>query len=82
LGTTADPEQSAGVVGYEGVAADSAALSASVLADVQPIEWVWLDLHARAGRNHRCQTMQQLLGEVGHHFQHGKRTIYPAGAVA
>jgi transposase len=38
-----------------------------------PIERVWLDLHAEVTRNHRCQTMEPLLAEVRHYLGHRNR---------
>ena len=40
-----------------------------------PIERVWLDLHAEVTRNHRCRTMEGLLAEVRHYLGHRNRTV-------
>jgi transposase len=39
-----------------------------------PIERVWLDLHAEVTRNHHCQTMEELLAQVRHYLRHRNRT--------
>lgn len=38
-----------------------------------PIERVWLDLHAEVTRNHRCQTIDELMVEVEHYLRHHNR---------
>lgn len=38
-----------------------------------PIERVWLDLHAEVTRNHRCQTMDELMAEVEHYLRYRNR---------
>lgn len=38
-----------------------------------PIERVWLDLHAEVTRNHRCQTIEELMAEVKHYLKHRNR---------
>lgn len=35
-----------------------------------PIERVWLDLHAEVTRNHRCATIDELMCEVDHYLNH------------
>lgn len=39
-----------------------------------PIERVWLDLHAEVTRNHRCTTIDELMCEVQHYLRHRNRT--------
>ena len=39
-----------------------------------PIERVWLDLHAEVTRNHRCTEMDELLTEVEDYLQYRNRT--------
>jgi transposase len=38
-----------------------------------PIERVWLDLHAEVTRNHRCQTINELMTEVEYYLKHRNR---------
>lgn len=38
-----------------------------------PIERVWLDLHAEVTRNHRCETMQELMTQVAHYLRQRNR---------
>jgi transposase len=38
-----------------------------------PIERVWLDLHAEVTRNHRCLTMEELMEEVDHYLRYRNR---------
>ncbi len=38
-----------------------------------PIERVWLDLHAEVTRNHRCRTIDQLMAEVEYCLKHRNR---------
>lgn len=40
-----------------------------------PIERVWLDLHAEVTRNHRCGTIDQLMEEVEYYLKHRNREI-------
>ena len=40
-----------------------------------PIERVWLDLHAEVTRNHRCETMDELMGEVEHYLRYRNRQL-------
>jgi transposase len=39
-----------------------------------PIERIWLDLHAEVTRNHRCTTIDELLDEVRHYLKYRNRT--------
>jgi transposase len=39
-----------------------------------PIERVWLDLHAEVTRNHRCKTIDELMAEVEHYLRYRNRT--------
>ncbi|GIK17396.1 MAG: hypothetical protein BroJett003_23600 [Planctomycetota bacterium] len=39
-----------------------------------PIERLWLDLHAEVTRNHRCRTLEELMKEVDHHLRYRNRT--------
>lgn len=41
--------------------------------EFNPIERVWLDLHAEVTRNHRCQTMDHLMDEVEHYLRYRNR---------
>ena len=43
--------------------------------EFNPIERVWLDLHAEVTRNHRCTEMDELLTEVEDYLQYRNRTI-------
>lgn len=47
-----------------------------------PIERLWLDLHAEVTRNHRCQTIDALLIEVEHYLRYRNRAMPMAKAVA
>jgi len=38
-----------------------------------PIERVWLDLHAEVTRNHRCRTIEELMVEVEYYLKHRHR---------
>ncbi len=38
-----------------------------------PIERVWLDLHAEVTRNHRCTTIEELMEEVNHYLKYRNR---------
>lgn len=38
-----------------------------------PIERVWLDLHAEVTRNHRCPTIEELMEEVGRYLRYRNR---------
>lgn len=38
-----------------------------------PIERLWLDLHAEVTRNHRCETIDELMTEVDHYLRHRNR---------
>jgi transposase len=38
-----------------------------------PIERVWLDLHAEVTRNHRCKTMDELMADVEHYLRYRNR---------
>lgn len=38
-----------------------------------PIERVWLDLHAEVTRNHRCRTINELMNEVEHYLKRRNR---------
>ena len=38
-----------------------------------PIERVWLDLHAEVTRNHRCRTIDELMIEVKYYLKHRNR---------
>jgi len=40
-----------------------------------PIERVWLDLHAEVTRNHRCRTIQELMGEAEHYLNYRNRVL-------
>jgi len=40
-----------------------------------PIERVWLDLHAEVTRNHRCQTIDELMREVEYYLRHRNREM-------
>lgn len=42
--------------------------------DLNPIERVWLDLHAETTRNHRCTDIEQLMGDVHHYLKYRNRT--------
>lgn len=42
-----------------------------------PIERVWLDLHAEVTRNHRCTEMNELLTEVEDYLQYRNRNASP-----
>jgi transposase len=42
--------------------------------DLNPIERVWLDLHAEVTRNHRCTGIEELLGEVDAYLKHRNRS--------
>jgi transposase len=39
-----------------------------------PIERLWLDLHAEVTRNHCCQTIEELMREVNHYLRYRNRT--------
>lgn len=39
-----------------------------------PIERLWLDLHAEVTRNHRCSTIKELMREVDHYLRYRNRT--------
>jgi transposase len=41
--------------------------------ELNPIERVWLDLHAEVTRNHRCTTIEELMIEVHHYLKHRNR---------
>jgi transposase len=41
--------------------------------DLNPIERVWLDLHAEVTRNHRCPTIDELMNEVAHYLNYRNR---------
>ena len=41
--------------------------------ELNPIERLWLDLHAEVTRNHRCATLDELLQEVHHYLQDRNR---------
>jgi transposase len=41
--------------------------------DLNPIERVWLDLHAEVTRNHRCPTIDDLMDEVHHYLKYRNR---------
>jgi transposase len=43
-------------------------------AEFNPIERVWLDLHAEVTRNHRCATIDELMCEVDHYLNHRNHT--------
>lgn len=49
-----------------------------------PIERVWLDLHAEVTRNHRCGTIEALMAEVDYYLKHRnrERSRGPGRAVA
>lgn len=38
-----------------------------------PIERLWLDLHAEVTRNHRCRTIEELITEVDHYLRYRNR---------
>ena len=38
-----------------------------------PIERVWLDLHAEVTRNHRCRTIDELMAEVDYYLKYRNR---------
>ncbi len=38
-----------------------------------PIERVWLDMHAEVTRNHRCRTIDELMDEVDYYLKHRNR---------
>lgn len=42
--------------------------------EFNPIERVWLDLHAEVTRNHRCRTIDELMAEVEHYLRYRNRT--------
>lgn len=42
--------------------------------ELNPIERVWLDLHAAVTRNHRCATIDDLLSEVHDYLRYRNRT--------
>jgi transposase len=42
--------------------------------ELNPIERVWLDLHAETTRNHRCATIDELLREVHDYLKYRNRT--------
>jgi transposase len=42
--------------------------------ELNPIERVWLDLHAEVTRNHRCATIDELMIEVHDYLRHRNRT--------
>lgn len=42
--------------------------------DLNPIERVWLDLHAEVTRNHRCATIDELMREVHDYLTYRNRT--------
>lgn len=46
--------------------------------EFNPIERVWLDLHAEVTRNHRCTTIDELLLEVEHYLQYRNDTASPS----
>lgn len=39
------------------------------------IERIWLDLHANVTRNHRCQTMSDLMSNVYHYLRNRNRRL-------
>ena len=41
--------------------------------ELNPIERVWLDLHAEVTRNHRCTTIEELMIEVHHYLKDRNR---------
>lgn len=41
--------------------------------DLNPIERVWLDLHAEVTRNHRCPDIDELMHEVAHYLTYRNR---------
>jgi transposase len=41
--------------------------------ELNPIERVWLDLHAEVTRNHRCTTIDHLMAEVHHYLKDRNR---------
>lgn len=47
-----------------------------------PIERVWLDLHAEVTRNHRCPTIEELMIEVEYYLKHRNRGMSRGRAVA
>jgi transposase len=42
-----------------------------------PIERVWLDLHAEVTRNHRCTSITDLMAEVEHYLRYRNRQCLP-----
>jgi len=42
-----------------------------------PIERVWLDLHAEVTRNHRCATIEELMDEVHHYLRYRNQRPSP-----
>ena len=47
-----------------------------------PIERLWLDLHAEVTRNHLCPTIEELMLEVDHYLRYRNRNLSLAKAVA
>ena len=45
--------------------------------EFNPIERVWLDLHAEVTRNHRCLTIHELILEVEHYLAYRNRLLIP-----
>lgn len=45
--------------------------------ELNPIERVWLDLHAEVTRNHRCATIDELMVEVHHYLKDRNRQTSP-----
>lgn len=43
--------------------------------ELNPIERVWLDLHAQVTRNHRCATIDELMAEVHHYLKDRNRQV-------
>ena len=43
--------------------------------ELNPIERVWLDLHAEVTRNHRCTTIEELMIEVHHYLKDRNRQV-------
>lgn len=41
---------------------------------LNPIERIWLDLHAEVTRNHRCTTIDELMYEVDHYLNYRNQT--------
>ena len=41
--------------------------------ELNPVERVWLDLHAEVTRNHRCATIDELMAEVHHYLKDRNR---------